>query len=111
MFRFVVLPCFGLCTVGLPVPMYVRMYNACTVNQEFFNVVKHVHQLLSSWASVGRSKSANIYFLSHDIRHILYLVLLYDVIPFKLFRILQAYKSTLTPIGQILSLQVNSNSY
>ena len=31
---------------------------------------------LSSWASVGWSELANIYFLSHDIRRILYLVLL-----------------------------------
>ena len=36
------------------------------------------HILLLSWVSVGRSESVNIYFVSHDIRHVLYLVLLYD---------------------------------
>ena len=42
--------------------------------------------LLSSWVSVGWSKSTNVYFQSHDmyVRHALYLVLLYSNIAFKL---------------------------
>ena len=33
--------------------------------------------LLSSWASMGWSKPANIYIQSHDVQRVLYLVLLY----------------------------------
>ena len=78
--------------------MLLRIYNyrpKALVNlhtaQDFVEQLKACILLLSS-ASVDSNKPANVYFLSHDLHHVLCLLLLYSNIPFKVINIATSFK-------------------